>query len=278
MELEDTFADVIGKAQRGLGLSDRELSARAGLDEKAISALKAGRFSEKPAVAAAEALGLGAAALVALGQGKYPAPGNLALDGLESFSSAYNDMTVNSHLAWNPSAKAGVVFDTGADCGSLLAFLAERGIRVPLVLLTHIHEDHIADLDRLRHETGAEAFVSAAEPLEGCASFEWGHRFKIGGIEIETRRTTGHSRGGTTFVVSGLGRPIAVVGDALFAGSMGNGFVSYEEALRTNFEQVLTLPEETVICPGHGPRTTVGHERRNNPFLTGRASQDPAGR
>lgn len=71
-----------------------------------------------------------------------------------------------------------------------------------------------------------------------------------------------------TFVVAGLGRPIAIVGDSLFAGSMGGGNVSYEDALKNNLEKILTLPDETGPCPGHGPMTTVGEEKAHNPFFT----------
>jgi len=64
-----------------------------------------------------------------------------------------------------------------------------------------------------------------------------------------------------------LERPLAVVGDALFAGSMGGGMISFDDAWRNNREKILTLPDETVICPGHGPMSTVGEEKRNNPFF-----------
>ncbi len=70
-------------------------------------------------------------------------------------------------------------------------------------------------------------------------------------------------------MVSGLAKRIAVVGDAIFAGSMGGGGVSYADALRTNREELLTLPDDTVVCPGHGPLTTIGEERLHNPFFAG---------
>ena len=70
-----------------------------------------------------------------------------------------------------------------------------------------------------------------------------------------------------TYVVRGLPRTLAIVGDAIFAGSMGGGGVSYKDALQTNRENILTLPDETVICPGHGPLTTVGEQKRVNPFF-----------
>ena len=68
-------------------------------------------------------------------------------------------------------------------------------------------------------------------------------------------------------MVNGLGQDIAIVGDAIFAGSMGGGMVSYEDALMTNREKIMTLPDETILCPGHGPITTVGEEKKYNPFF-----------
>ena len=70
-----------------------------------------------------------------------------------------------------------------------------------------------------------------------------------------------------TYVIDGLDRPVAIVGDAIFAGSMGGGMISYEDALRTNREKIMTLPDDTVLCSGHGPLTTVGEEKKNNPFF-----------
>jgi hydroxyacylglutathione hydrolase len=84
---------------------------------------------------------------------------------------------------------------------------------------------------------------------------------------VETRLTCGHTSGGITYVVHGLEFPVAVVGDAMFAGSMGGGMVSYRDALRTNREQILTLPDDTILCCGHGPLTTVGEEKLHNPFF-----------
>jgi glyoxylase-like metal-dependent hydrolase (beta-lactamase superfamily II) len=125
----------------------------------------------------------------------------------------------------------------------------------------------VYELDRLTHATGAKAWVSAREPLAGAEPFADGKGFVLGALTIATRRTSGHARGGTTFVVTGLAKRLAVVGDALFAGSMGGGLVDYDEALRTNRAAIFTLPDDTVICPGHGPLTTVGEEKLHNPFF-----------
>ena len=88
-----------------------------------------------------------------------------------------------------------------------------------------------------------------------------------GKLDIESRLTWGHSKGGVTYVVSGLQRPLAIVGDSIFAGSMGGGGVSYPDAVKNNLEQILTLPGSTVIAPGHGPLTSVAEEQKNNPFF-----------
>ena len=68
-------------------------------------------------------------------------------------------------------------------------------------------------------------------------------------------------------MVEGLAQSLGIVGDAIFAGSMGGGMVSYQDALRTNREQILTLSDETILCPGHGPLTSVGEEKAHNPFF-----------
>jgi glyoxylase-like metal-dependent hydrolase (beta-lactamase superfamily II) len=125
----------------------------------------------------------------------------------------------------------------------------------------------VADLERLKKLTEAAVFVSKNEPTKGAEAFEAGHKFVVGTLQIETRPTSGHSRGGITYVVNGLPRRIAVVGDAMFAASMGGGMVSYEDALQNNRRQILSLPDDTILCPGHGPLTTVGEEKVNNPFF-----------
>ena len=67
--------------------------------------------------------------------------------------------------------------------------------------------------------------------------------------------------------LNGLSKPVAIVGDAIFAGSMGGGKISYADALRTNREKIMSLSDETILCPGHGPLTTVMEEKCNNPFF-----------
>lgn len=268
LPLEDNFNDVIGKAIRGLKLTPNEVATRAGALPEQVQALSEGVFDESVARKVAPVLNLGPESLVAVGQNRYrPTP--ISIDGLAQFTTPFDDITVNSYLVWEPATGTAAAFDTGADCAPMIEFAARRELTIKLILLTHTHGDHIFDLDRLKAKTGASAFVPEREPIDGAQPFAAGRTFQIGNLRVETRLTWGHSKGGITYLVSGLSRPVAVVGDSIFAGSMGGGIVSYADALSTNREQILTLPEETVICPGHGPLTAVGEEKRNNPFFAG---------
>jgi hydroxyacylglutathione hydrolase len=266
--LEDNFTDVVGKAQRGLAISDSELAEKAGVDASVIRKLRGGSFDQARLEAVAAVLGLNTPALIELARNEYQ-PVVQKIDGLAVFNTPFHDMRVNAFLVWNPDTREAVAFDAGADCSEMLTRAAKEKVAVKLILLTHAHADHIADLPRLVKATGAPVYISGRESAPGARSISEGEEFEIGGLKIKSLLTWGHSRGGMTYFVTGLARPIAVVGDSIFAGSMGGGNVSYEEAVKNNREKILTLPEETIICPGHGPLTTVGQEKKHNPFFAG---------
>jgi glyoxylase-like metal-dependent hydrolase (beta-lactamase superfamily II) len=270
IELEDNVGDVIGKGQRGLGISDSELAKKAGIGPDQIRKTRDGKFEEATLRALAPALDLDANALVDLAQGKWKPDKLENFDGLAQFSTSYGGMLVNSYLVWDTGSKHAAAFDTGADSAGMLKLATKENLNIKLILLTHAHSDHVADLPRLREETGAEVFAPARESVPGAEKIEEGKHFRLGKIEIEARLTWGHSPGGMTFVVNGLARPVAIVGDSLFAGSMGGGSVSYKDAVQNNLEKILTLPDETIICPGHGPMTSVSQEKRHNPFFVGK--------
>ena len=263
--LEDSFTDIVGKTQRGLKLADDQLAAQAGITVDELARVKGGEASDTLLRKLAATLRLGAEALVdSATKSWFPVPVEVA--GLQQFNTVNEDMTVNFYLAWDSKSKQAVVFDTGADCSPALRFAKANGLTIKLILLTHTHIDHIVDLARLKAETGAPAWVGKNENFADAQPFTEGKTFKIGTLKIETRQTSGHAAGGITFVISGLERPVAVVGDAIFAGSMGGGMVSFAEALDNNRRKIFTLPDNTVLCPGHGPLTTVGEEKAHNPF------------
>ena len=265
--LEDGFTDIIGKAQRGQSITDEALAGLTGISLPAIQSLKAGDLDENSLTKVARALGLGANALLALAKGSYqPTPINVP-EGLACFNTDFEDMTVNSYLVWDPATREAAFFDTGADGQPMLDFVAAHDLKVKQIFITHIHTDHILDLDRMVEKSGAHALVCEKEPLVGAESFEPGRSFTIGNLSVETRETSGHAAGGVSYVVRGLAQPIAFVGDSIFAASMGGGMVSYADAVRNNREQVLTLPDATILCSGHGPLTTVWEQKRANPFF-----------
>jgi hydroxyacylglutathione hydrolase len=268
--IEDNVGDIIGKAQRGLGISDSELAKKAGVDLQTIRKLGESDFDEAALLGVAPVLDLAADPLCELAKGEWRPEKINERDGFAQFNTRFHDMTVNAYLVWDPASRTAAVFDTGADCSEMVRFASRHKLNVQLILLTHAHPDHVADLPRLREETGADVFGPAREPVSGAELIDEGKHFHLGNLEIDTRLTWGHSQGGMTYVVTGLARPIAIVGDSLFAGSMGGGNVSYQDALQNNLQKILTLPDETIICPGHGPMTTVGEEKKHNPFFAGK--------
>ena len=268
LPFEDQFTDVIGKAKRGLGLSDAALAAQVGIPAGAVEVLKAGDADEATLLAIAPALGLHGPSLVAMARGAWQ-PALVEIAGLAQFTTPFDDYTVNAYIAWDPETRHAVAFDTGASAQAMVDFIAAQGLSLSLIFITHTHSDHIADLETLRSVNPmAPVFINAVEPVAGAKTFVIGDTqgWETGGLSIEPRLTTGHSVGGTSYVITGLSQPIAVVGDALFSSSMGGGMVSFADALRCNREQLFTLPDDTVICPGHGPMTTLGEEKAHNPF------------
>jgi hydroxyacylglutathione hydrolase len=269
LPLEDSYTDVINKAQRGQGLSDAAMALRTGLSQEKLALVKAGEFDEVAVAKIASGLGLASEALVRMGRCTWR-PATVEVPGLAQFTTTFEDMTVNSYIVWDQATRVALAFDTGADCTPMLEYVAKHQLQLANIFLTHTHPDHIADLAKLKSETGGTvALVNSREPCTGAEPFliEEMAGWLAEGLRVEPLSTWGHSRGGTSYLIKGLARPVVIVGDAIFASSMGGGMVSYSDALRTNRGALLTLPPETVVCPGHGPMTSIGEELENNPFF-----------
>ncbi len=267
--LEDEFEDVIAKTMRGRHISESEVVERSGVPADIVARICRGEFCDEgalPKIASALELDPDALSLLA---GKAWAPKSVSLDGLAQFNTPYRSMRVNAFLVWDPQSKKAAAFDTGADASGLLSAVSELDLSLEALFLTHTHNDHIADLEAIRDRLvmPEAVYSNEQEPWPGTKEFAEGDSFSIGSLKVETRTTWGHSVGGTTYVVTGLDHPVAIVGDALFAGSMGGGMVSFNDAWETNRQKIFTLPDETIVCPGHGPMTTVGEEKRANAFF-----------
>jgi glyoxylase-like metal-dependent hydrolase (beta-lactamase superfamily II) len=160
------------------------------------------------------------------------------------------------------------IFDTGPVADQILSFIKEQKLSIDSIFLTHTHRDHIACLDELRKGVRyPSVYVHELEAIDGCISIREGFEHRVDGLSLSALHTHGHALGGITYVINGLGEPVAIVGDAVFAGSMGGGMISYTDALSTNREKILSLPEDTILCPGHGPLTKVDWEKKYNPFF-----------
>jgi glyoxylase-like metal-dependent hydrolase (beta-lactamase superfamily II) len=179
--------------------------------------------------------------------------------------------------------------DVGGAPGPMLDFVDEQGLTVEKIVLTHAHADHIAGLqDAADRYPDAPILIHADEknflsdttlnlsagfglPVvapDATGTLAHGDRLELAGLTFEVRHTPGHSPGGIT-----LHQPdhaLALVGDTLFAGSIGRfDFPTSDgpQLIRSIHEQLLTLPDDTAIHPGHGPSSTIGQERASNPYL-----------
>lgn len=254
--LEDDFADVLGKALRGQGLGTAPFAS-----------LLAGTWDEALAREACRVSGLNFPALRALALERRPPDRPRMPSGLAAFPSSFGEMTVNAYLVWDGTSRQAAAFDTGGDATALLRTLEENELSLRGLWLTHTHGDHIFEMDRVVEQTGCRVWVNEREPLAGAEPFNPGRTFVLGSLRIESRAVPGHSPGGTAYHVHGLEAPVIVTGDALFAGSVGKIREGYHEALAAVRREILSGQDQTLLCPGHGPMTTVAWELRHNPFF-----------
>jgi glyoxylase-like metal-dependent hydrolase (beta-lactamase superfamily II) len=267
--IEDNFNDVVAKAQRGHGISDAELAARAEIGPEDLAAVKAGKPRIPVLRRLARHLQLSPDALEILAKKEAYPRAPVFPRGFAMFNTPHEDMTVNNYLVWDPKTRHAAVIDTGADVTELLQVVSNERLHVKLILVTHAHEDHVAALPRLAAETGAQVWSHEKEPLDhpGARAFSDNAYFHLGVIAIKCLPTPGHSPGQTTFYVQGLSWPLALCGDALFSASVGGSPTRFAEQLKSTRARIFSLPKDTVIGPGHGPLTTLAHERKYNPFF-----------
>ena len=195
----------------------------------------------------------------------------------------------NCYLVVDRRSGRAVIVDPGGEGERLVEAVDKSGATLEAVWITHAHVDHVGavasikqrwdvpvylhPLDRRLYEAaGRQAQVYGLqfeEPPPPDREFTDGQRLKIGDVELSVMHAPGHSPGHV--VIHGDG--IALVGDCLFAGSIGRTDLPFSDPpqLAATLEKISALPPETVVYPGHGMDTTIGEERRSNPFLNGSA-------
>lgn len=268
--LEDTWHDVLCKALRGQQLDISLLAEQSKWEESLIQSLVEEKtLNEETLATIASLLSINYRALLAMARNPYQHKTSELPPHFKRFITSYHGMKVNSYFFWSKENKKGVAFDTGADLTPILKHLDKNRLNLDTIFLTHGHGDHVCQLQELIERTGASAWIDQRDAITGAQSFPVNYLYQLDTTTtIEARPTPGHSPGGTTFVIRQSSSNIAIVGDALFASSIGGMEPAfYHEGLKAIQEKILLLPEETIIAPGHGPLTTVGYEKRNNPFF-----------
>jgi glyoxylase-like metal-dependent hydrolase (beta-lactamase superfamily II) len=192
----------------------------------------------------------------------------------------------NGYIVADPEQRTAVVIDPGEEAELFLRRLRHERWTPAAIWLTHAHLDHVAGVAAVKAATGvpvllhpddralydavprqAAMFGLAAEaPPPPDGDLVEGGTVAVGRFLFDVLHTPGHTRGGVTFAGHGL----AFTGDALFAGSIGRTDLpggDTDTLLRSIREKLFALPNETVVLSGHGPETTIGEEKRSNPFV-----------
>ena len=271
--LEDEFGDIIGKARRGLGLSVAAVAEHVGVGAGDIEKMESYELTPEQAAIdrLAGILGLDSGRLGAIAREEWE-PNLCDYTAAESVTIErflVEEYNANVYLLVNNDTNTALLIDAGGLGDEVVRRVQESGVRLLAVLITHGHSDHTDWVSAIRSQTGADAYVHAADIAinqgklgTDVHSLQGGESLEIDGFSVNVVTTPGHTAGSVTYVIGSA----AFTGDTLFAGSMGRCSLAYPEMLQTIREQILSLPAATKLLPGHGPATTVREERAHNPF------------
>jgi glyoxylase-like metal-dependent hydrolase (beta-lactamase superfamily II) len=273
MQLEDHLGDLIAKARDMSGVSASAAASAAGISESELAALEnSGQLRAKINFAAlGKIIGLDGVKLEAIAKGWLPSKKDLSLwHELRVFTTVEDGTTVNCYLAWDEVSRDAALFDTGFDAQPILNCIAAESLALKHVFITHSHYDHVEALPKIREAFPKAHIHSSSKNAPVNQRNKPAEIVHLGGLRITYRETPGHADDGVTYMVGNWQEDaplVAIVGDAIFAGSMGRGNPDWQLAKEKVREQILTLPAETLLCPGHGPLTTVAEEKAHNPFF-----------
>ena len=273
MTLEDHLGDILGKARQASNITNATAAKAAGLSEVDWMALEESGSSDKPPdlPAVAELLGLHPKKLKDVANGWLPRPQDLSLwRELRVITTTRGGVTVNCYLVWDEVSREGALFDTGWEAQPILELITENRVQLRHLFLTHSHEDHLAAMQALRDKFPKlllHTSSKSAPPQHRNRANDFIH---LNSLRITNRDVPGHAEDGMMYIVGNWPEDAphaAIIGDTIFAGSLARGIQSTELLKQKVREQIFTLPAETLLCPGHGPFTTVAEEKAHNPFF-----------
>ena len=275
-QLEDELGDILEKARDGKSWTQNDLAEATGIPLGNIVRMESYELIPEDNVieTLANALDLHAPSLVDVARGAW-VPKTRELDSdpsleLVCLNVLMGSYPVKCYLLICKETRTTAVFDTGGNPGAVIKAARERNLVPAKIILTHAHPDHAGGLHQLDREFNCPTYIDNKE-LKPTASrnliiAEDGETLQLGRLKIKCLATPGHTSGGMSYLVNN----ILISGDVIFAGSMGRANASWTDLFNSVTQTVLALPDETRICPGHGPATTVGEEKLHNPFFCGK--------
>ncbi len=245
--LEDDFNDVLTKAIRGTNFDTSSLN----LDKTKLDRCLAGEFDSEIITALSSPLGLDTQKLLL--HSTY-SPDVVLPAEVHTFTSPFGHLGVNAFAIEGDEHI--LIFDTGTDAHSCINFLAIHPDKEKHLFITHPHADH----------TGCKN--SLISYVKDCQLLEPNKKLQFKNLTLSTIDVAGHHPQAVAYLVEGLETPICILGDAIFAGSIGGIVPSlYEQGITNIRKNILSLKPKTLILNGHGPSTSVGLEIQNNPFF-----------
>ena len=273
MNLEDHLGDIVRKARQAAGITEAAGAQAAGITPAELTAFEASGTADSRLNLAVVAglVGLDAAKLAGLARGWRPAEVELGQwRELRVITTTRDGNTVHGYLVWDEVSREAALFDTGWEAEPVIRLVEENQLTLKHLFLTHTHEDHVAAMAAVRekfpklhlHTNSKNAPPQHRNRANDC--------LHLGSLRITNREAPGHAEDGVIYIVGNWPEDaphVALIGDTIFAGSMATGFISTETLKQKVRENIFSLPASTLLCPGHGPLTTVAEEKAHNPFF-----------
>ena len=236
VNLEDHLGDIVDKARAMSGVSSAAAAGAAGVSETELAAREAtGQTGRRPDFAAlANLIGLNPARLEGIAHGWLPAEKDLSVwRELRQISTTEGGNTVHCYLIWDEVTRDAALFDTGWDAAPVFKLVEENQLQLKHLFITHTHEDHVAGLQSIRDRFPKIHLHTDAKGAPPQHRNRRNDFIMLGSLRITNRETPGHAKDGVTYIIGNWpddAPHVAIVGDAIFAGSIGRGNQSWDLA------------------------------------------------